>query len=175
MQIRKANKKDSESIKQLYTRAFDDTEAQLVSACATNLLNGVHSDGNLSFVAIELDKLVAHIAFSPVLLSETKDSAGYILAPLAVSPEYQGKKIGAKLVKYGLDFIANLGALYVFVYGDPKYYSRFGFERSTAGRFIPQYKLQYPEGWQAMELNAENSDLRGKIICVEALNDPNLW
>ena len=64
----------------------------------------------------------------------------------------------------------------VFVYGDPKYYGKFGFEVDAASRYTPPYKLQYPFGWQAVTLNdAGLAKSSAKVSCVASLCDPELW
>lgn len=175
MQIREATIDDTEKIKDIYLQAFDDSEARTVSDIAVNLLNENPSVKIISLVAIENNEIVGHIAFSPVFLESTNEHFGYILAPLAVSPKFQRNKIGSSLVKHGLDTISKIGSFIIFVYGDPQYYSRFGFKRETAKNFMPPYTLQFPEGWHALNLNSVVSHEGGKVKCVDSLNDPNLW
>ena len=175
MQIREATIDDVENIKNVHLQAFDDSEARMVSDLAVNLLNEDHPVKIISLVAIENNEVVGHIAFSPVFFESTNEHFGYILAPLAVSPKFQRNKIGSSLVKYGLDTISNTGSFIVFVYGDPKYYSRFGFKRDLAKNFIPPYTLQFPEGWHALKLNSALFPEGGRVRCVDSLNDPDLW
>jgi putative acetyltransferase len=175
MHIREATIDDAESIKNVHLQAFDNSEAQMVSDMAVNLLNENHPVKIISLVAIENDEIVGHVAFSPVFFESTHEHFGYILAPLAVSPKYQKNNIGSSLVKYGLDSISNKGAFIVFVYGDPQYYCRFGFKTDLAKSFMPPYTLQYPEGWHALKLNSAVFPEGGTITCVDSLNDPNLW
>jgi len=175
MQIREANMKDSEGIKSLHLQAFDNSEAEMVSDFAVNLLHEKSSVNIISLLAVDNDLIIGHTAFSPVFLDRTDEHFGYILAPLAVLPTHQNNGVGTTLVKYGLDIISNLGAFIVFVYGDPRYYSRFGFKINLAQDFFPTYTLQYPEGWQAMKLNSAVHPEGGKFKCVNALNDPKLW
>ena len=167
--------KDSEGIKNLHLQAFDNSEAELVSGFAVNLLHEKSTINIISLVAIDNDAIIGHTAFSPVFLDSTNEHFGYILAPLAVSPKFQKIKIGSSLVEYGLDTISNIGSFIVFVYGDPQYYSKFGFETALAKNFIPPYTLQFPEGWQALKLNSAVFPEGGKITCVDSLNDPDLW
>ncbi|HNK33546.1 MAG TPA: N-acetyltransferase, partial [Plasticicumulans sp.] len=49
------------------------------------------------------------------------------LAPLAVAPAYQGRGIGARLVRTGLAALQARGAGGCVVLGEPAYYARFGF------------------------------------------------
>jgi putative acetyltransferase len=163
MKIREANVNDSEAIKNLHLQAFDSSEAEQVSDLAVKLLHEKSTVNIISLVAIDNDAIIGHIAFSPVL------------APLAVSPPHQNNRVGSTIVKHGLDTISSLGAFIVFVYGDPQYYSRFGFKTDLAQNFIPPYALQYPEGWQAMKLSSTIFPEGGKLQCVNSLNDPGLW
>ena len=177
MKIREANVNDSEGIKNIHLQAFDNSEAEQVSDLAVKLLHEKSTVNIISLVAIDNDAIIGHIAFSPVFLDSTNEHFGYILAPLAVSPPHQNNRVGSTIVKHGLDAISSLGAFIVFVYGDPQYYSRFGFKIDLAQNFIPPYALQYPEGWQAMKLNLHSTGLPegGKFKCVNSLNDPKLW
>lgn len=175
MKIREANCDDAENINNLYLQTFEHSEAQIVSDLAVNLLNENHPFKIFSFVAIENNEVVGHIAFSPVVAESTNRHFAYILAPLAVSLKHQKNKIGSSLVKYGLDSISNSGSFITFVYGDPKYYCRFGFNIEMAREFMPQFKLEFPEGWQALKLNSAIFPESDTIICVDSLNNPNLW
>ena len=175
MQIREATIDDADNIKNVHLQAFDNSEALMVSDFAVNLLNENHPVKIISLVAIVNNEIVGHAAFSPVYLENTNEHFGYILAPLAVSPNFQKNKIGSSLVKYGLDTLSNIGSFIVFVYGDPKYYSRFGFKTDLAKNFIPPYTLQFPKGWHALKLNSSVFPEGGKITCVHSLNDPSLW
>ena len=174
MQIREATIEDAEGIRSVHLQAFDNSEAQLVSELAVKLLEENPPVRIISLVAMEDHKIAAHIAFSPVSL-ESNEHFGYILAPLAVSPRFQKNKMGSSLVNYGLDIISNKGSFMVFVYGDPQFYSRFGFSVELAKEFIPPYRLKFPEGWQALKLNTTVRPEGGKITCVGSLNDPDLW
>jgi putative acetyltransferase len=69
-----------------------------------------------------------------------------------------------------------MGINVVFVYGDPKYYCRFGFSVEAAHLYTTPYKLQYPFGWQAIVINECNiREPPVAIACVNALCDPKLW
>lgn len=64
----------------------------------------------------------------------------------------------------------------LFVYGDPKYYGRFGFSANAATRFIPPCELKYPFGWLACMLREGNPDDQAvRLSCVRSLYNPALW
>ena len=82
---------------------------------------------SLSLVA-EIDGcVVAHIAFSPVIISDdTKHWYG--LVSVSVLPEYQRKGVGKALIQEGLAQLKDLGAKGCCVVGHPDYYRKLGFE-----------------------------------------------
>lgn len=81
----------------------------------------------LSLVA-ELDgRLIGHVAFSPVGLSdETANWFG--LGPVSVSPEHHRQGVGSALIREGLSRLKAMKASGCCVVGHPEYYGRFGFE-----------------------------------------------
>ncbi|MCC6424850.1 MAG: N-acetyltransferase [Phycisphaerales bacterium] len=83
----------------------------------------------ISLVA-ELDgRVVGHIAFSPVKLSDGTGS-WYGLGPVSVLPNFQRQGIGGALIREGLSRLKDLGAQGCCVLGHPEYYRRFGFINS---------------------------------------------
>jgi putative acetyltransferase len=86
---------------------------------------------SVSLVAEEAGRIVGHVGFSPVSISDgTTDWYG--LGPISVHPERQGQGIGRALMENGLDQIRTLGAHGCALVGDPSFYRRFGFSNSPA-------------------------------------------
>jgi len=174
--IRRATKQDREDICEVYRRAFPASERQMVSTLAIDLLSEATSPETISLLAETDGQVIGHIAFSPVTADNREEWVGYILAPLGVMPGYQKRGIGSQLVESGIESLTEKSADVLFVYGDPKYYGRFGFSVDVASGYRPPYDLEYPFGWQAMVLN-DSSPMQSnvKITCVAALRDPGLW
>lgn len=174
--IREATNLDRENIREVHLRAFSGGERETVATLAVDLLSDETSPEIFALVA-EIDGTVAgHIAFSPVTVNQDKKWKGYILAPLGVKPEYQERRIGSTLIESGMERLSEEGVNVLFVYGDPKYYGKFGFKADTASRYSPPYDLQYPFGWQAIVLSEpDSSESIVKISCVASLRDPELW
>lgn len=81
----------------------------------------------ISLVAEVDGRVVGHIAFSPVTISDgTKNWYG--LGPVSVLPEYQRRGIGKALIEEGLSRLKRLGARGVCLVGHPDYYRKFGFK-----------------------------------------------
>jgi putative acetyltransferase len=81
----------------------------------------------LSLVAEADGRLVGHIAFSPVTISDGTRN-WYGLGPVSVSPEFQRQGIGTALIQEGLSRLKELQAAGCCVVGHPTYYPRFGFK-----------------------------------------------
>jgi putative acetyltransferase len=137
MRIRPEVDADRAAVRAVNMAAFETpVEADLVEA--------LHRE-DLSLVSLvaEVDgKVVGHILFSPVSLTESPDRNLMGLAPMAVVPEYQRKGIGAALVREGLARCKDLGCCAVVVVGHPEYYPRFGFV--PAGRYALRCEYDVP-------------------------------
>lgn len=93
----------------------------------------------VSLVA-ELDgRVVGHIAFSPVTMSDgTLDWYG--LGPVSVLPEYQRQGIGKALIREGLSRLKSMQARGCCLVGHPEYYKKSGFDNVSelAHEGVPQ-------------------------------------
>ena len=175
MRIRSARLKDLDGIHATHLSAFGEDEAELVAQLAVDLLQVQSEPVTFSLVAEDDGEVWGHVCFSPI---ETGDDekVGYTLAPLGVRAGAQKRGIGSALVREGIKRVTDLGAAFVMVYGDPRYYCRFGFDVEVAKFLLPPYPLQYPHGWQAMLIGDAEPFLHPvKISCVAPLCDPRLW
>jgi putative acetyltransferase len=85
---------------------------------------------SLSLVAEQAGRVVGHIAFSPVTISD--GSAGwYGVGPVSVDPPWQRRGIGRALIESGLAELRNRGAQGCVLVGDPAFYGRFGFGNNS--------------------------------------------
>ena len=176
MHIRVATSLDRDDIHSVHWSAFAEGEREIVSKLAVNLLSEESTPQTISLVAETEGIVVGHVAFSPVAIDNNEGIQGYILAPLGVKPDHQKCRIGSKLIDSGVQQLSITGVDILFVYGDPEYYSKFGFSVDAAECYIPPYKLQYPFGWQAITLNESGTEKSPiKIACVTSLCDPALW
>jgi putative acetyltransferase len=105
---------------------------------------------SVSLVAEFDGRVVGHIAFSPVTISD--GSVGwYGLGPISVLPQHQRCGVGKALMEAGLSRLQKLGAQGCCLVGDPAYYQRFGF-RSVPG-FI--YEGIPPQYFMALQFDAQ--------------------
>jgi putative acetyltransferase len=80
----------------------------------------------VSLVAEVDGRVVGHIAFSPVTMSDGTRN-WYGLGPVSVLPAYQRQGIGKALIEEGLSRLKGLHARGVCLVGHPDYYRKFGF------------------------------------------------
>jgi putative acetyltransferase len=81
----------------------------------------------ISLVAEVDGRVIGHIAFSPVAISDGTPS-WYALGPVSVVPEYQRQGIGEALVQEGLSRLKEMNAQGCCLVGHPEYYRKFGFK-----------------------------------------------
>ena len=80
----------------------------------------------LSLVAEVDGRVIGHIAFSPLTISDGTRN-WYGLGPVSVLPEYQRQGIGKALMQEGLSRLKAMNAQGCCLVGHPDYYRQFGF------------------------------------------------
>ena len=152
--IRDERKADIDVITEVTVAAFATLE--ISDHTEQFIIRALRSAGalTLSLVAEVDGRVVGHIAFSPVTLSDGSRN-WYGLGPVSVLPEYQRRGIGGALIEEGLSRVKKLGANGCCLVGHPQYYSRFGFE-NVAGLglegvpkeafFALSFEGSYPQG-----------------------------
>ncbi len=84
----------------------------------------------VSLVAEVEGRVIGHIAFSPVTLSEGTQN-WYGLGPVSVAPAYQRQGVGKALIRAGLARLKELKAQGCCLVGHPDYYRQFGFQNRS--------------------------------------------
>lgn len=84
----------------------------------------------VSLVAETDGRVVGHIAFSPVIVSDGTWN-WYGLGPVSVLPEYQRQGIGKALIREGLSRLKDMDARGCCLVGHPDYYIKFGFNNPS--------------------------------------------
>jgi len=175
--IQPATTADLPTIRAIHQAAFDQVEeADLVE----DLLHDATAEPVVSLLAIEGDHTIGHILFTRMYLDESPEPILlHILAPLAVLPEYQGKGVGGKLIRAGLDHLRELGSQGAFVFGHTTYYPRYGFQPDAARLgFKPPYDIpeEHADAWMVQFFTNEAQGLpHGRVRCAAMLDDPKYW
>jgi len=173
--LRTATDDDLAAIVALYQSAFPDEDGETVGRVARALFEEPEGDETFALVAVENGDVIGHVGFSRTTC-QGSPLRGSILAPLGVLPSHQSHGIGSKLVRAGLDLLKASNVDIVFVYGDPGYYGRFGFDTKTTTGLRPDYELQFPHAWMGKVLgDATPIPDVGRLTCSAALADPRIW
>lgn len=178
MKILRHKPSNTEEIKQLFTKVFSDSEGQteglLIGNLAYDLMTETNAQDIYGFVAIENEQIIGSIFFTR--LTFQNEINAFLLSPVAVHTNYQGKGIGQKLINFGINHLKENGVRLLFTYGDPNYYSQIGFSLITEKIAKAPLKLTQPEGWLGQSLVSDEIEpITGNSYCVEALNKPEYW
>jgi len=145
--IERAAPKDAFDVDEILRACFPrPAEAMLVKQLAI--------DGDLVLLLIARDEEtkapMGLVALSRMHVAIGGDAAPSVaLAPLAVMPEYRRSGVAAALVRTAIDDMRSAGALLMFVLGEPGFYERFGFSKTSAEGFDSPYAGSY---FMALEL-----------------------
>ena len=128
----------------------------------------------LSLVAEVEGRVIGHIAFSPVTISDGTRN-WYGLGPVSVLPAYQRQGVGKALIREGLARLKAMNAHGCCLVGHPDYYRKFGFinmpglvlegvpqEVFFALSFdghTPQGAVAFHEGFKVDQFNGPGSEL----------------
>jgi predicted N-acetyltransferase YhbS len=107
----------------------------------------------LDFVAEAGGEIAGNIMFcrTKVVTDGGMEHEVLTFGPVSVWPRLQKQGIGGGLIRHSLKAAAEMGFVSVLIYGDPAYYSRFGFKPAEV------FGIRTSEGWfhpalQALEL-----------------------
>ncbi|MEW5800512.1 MAG: N-acetyltransferase [bacterium] len=163
MIIRNEKESDIQAIFEVTKAAFENhpisnhTEQFIVDALrAANALT-------ISLVAEVDGKVVGHIAFSPVTISDGSHN-WYGLGPVSVLPEFQKQGIGKALIHEGLSLLKSLGAQGCVLVGEPEYYKRFGF------RSFPDLTFEGVPQENVLALSFDERRAQGSVVHHQAFS-----
>ncbi len=171
--IRDEVKYDAAVITEVTVAAFESME--ISNHTEQFIIEALRSAGalTLSLVAEVDGRVVGHIAFSPITISDGTNN-WYGLGPISVLPMYQRMGIGKALIQEGLSRLKDRDAKGCCLVGHPQYYRKFGFENiaglvhagipeevffalSFDGCF-PQGNVTFHEGFKANGQQAHTED-----------------
>lgn len=178
MNISRFTANQSQDVINLYTKVFADSEGQdegnSIGLLVTDLINTTDERDIVGFVAHVDNTIVGCIFFSRITLSN--DTLAFILSPVAISTNQQGRGIGQRLIRYGIEFLKAKKVEFVFTYGDPNYYSKVGFEQISEEVINAPFKLSQTQGWLAQPLQGGDiKTIKGASKCVAAFNKAEYW
>lgn len=166
-------------ISDLFTATFSDSEGagegEIIGRLVRDLMQTTPESDLYVCCAYDGKTLVGCIFFSR-LTYEMDARAVFIMSPVAVKTDRQGRKIGQKLIAFGLGGLREQGVDFAVTYGDPNFYSKTGFRQITTEFAAAPLRLNMPQGWLGQSLSGKDAaPLAGPSQCVAALNKPALW
>jgi putative acetyltransferase len=181
MDLREEVPGDVRAVRDVHLRAFGD-HGLVVADLVDSLRDTLAAADGLSLVAERDGRLVGHVMFTRSLLDAPRRLVDVqVLSPLAVMPELHKSGIGSALVRRGLEIVGERSAPLVFLEGDPRYYSRFGFQPGGDLGFR-RPSLRIPDAaFQAIKLPSYEPWMTGTLVYAEpfwrhdavGLRDPN--
>ena len=144
IKIRQETSDDYRVVEELTREAFWDL---FKPGCDEHLMvhqlrNGTGHIPELCLVACDGDKITGHIMYtrSYVVSGDNQRHEVISFGPISVLPSYQGKGIGSALIEQTKEKAKDMGYRGIFIYGNPKYYNRFGFINAE------RFRISTPEG-----------------------------
>ncbi|MBE1275319.1 GNAT family N-acetyltransferase [Enterovibrio baiacu] len=143
---------------------YDERHAKLYASFADDLIN----EGSFSIVF----ESVAHACYTPITVDAAPHLKCFVLAPLAVLPDYQGQRYASRLMD---EAEKQLDADVIFVMGEPFHY---GNRYNTPHNVLPPVKTLAPlECWFARALTPGALDGVGQSTSSisGAYANPLMW
>jgi predicted N-acetyltransferase YhbS len=178
MNHKNINKNSQDEVTNLFTSVFTSSEGEkegkLIGHLASELSSGIDNQNIICFGTYIEESIVGSIFFTRL---QFKDAIQvYMLAPVAVSTDAQGKGVGQALINHGLNELKNRSVTVAITYGDPSFYSKMGFQTLAENVIQAPLKLSMPEGWLGKSLTGELiPSINERPICVKEFNDPGYW
>lgn len=158
----------------VFTSSEGDEEGNRIGHLAAVLSSNIDNKEIICFGTYDKKSLIGSIFFTRLRFNEPVSA--YMLSPVAVSTEHQGKGIGQALISYGLSELKSRSVTVAITYGAPSFYSKVGFRSLSEKVIQPPLNLSIPEGWLGQSLTGSPIQaIHGRPSCVEAFNNPAYW
>ncbi|MDH4299605.1 MAG: N-acetyltransferase, partial [Dehalococcoidia bacterium] len=166
--IRNEKKEDYRNVEQLVREAFWNF---YVPGCNEhymlhNLRNSNDFIPELDFVAESKGQIVGQIAYSRAVVKRKQGEEKQVITfgPVSVLPAFQRGGIGSALIIHTINLARDMGHPAICIYGDPRYYSRFGF-RCAEKYEIKTAEDKFAVSLQVLELRqGALNDVSGRFI-----------
>lgn len=161
--------------KDSFTTSEGRDAGRMIADLVQDMLGTVGKDDLYVFSCHDGDDTIGAILFSRMIYADDPRDV-FILSPVAVKPSAQRRGVGQALIRHGLDQLRADHVDVALTYGDPRYYTRFGFEVISETMAKAPQRLNFPHGWMGQSLDgASLRGLKGAGQCVDSLNKAEFW
>jgi predicted N-acetyltransferase YhbS len=124
---------------------------------------------DLDYVAVFNDEIIGNIVYAKAkIMGVNKEYDVITFGPVSVLPTYQKLGVGKKLIEHTITKAKEMGFNAIMIYGNPKYYERFGFKNSREYT-ITDMEGNYNDALMALELCPKSlENINGKFFEGEA-------
>jgi predicted N-acetyltransferase YhbS len=179
LNIRRSTDADNAAIGRVHKDAFGQEEGPEIVDLVNDLFSDATAQPVLSLVADTGGTIVGHILFTRATLEpDVEGVRASLLAPLAVSRDFQAQGVGGLLITEGLRQLAESGVDLVFVLGHPAYYPKHGFQPAGALGLEATYPIspEHADAWMVQALReGVIGHVHGRVQCAAALDQPRHW
>lgn len=178
MKLSNFSTKNIDEITQLFIKTFTDSEGEsegkLVGKLVHDIMTNTAPSDLYGYTATEDGQIIGSVLFTRIKFQ--RDICAFILSPVAIDTDFQGNGVGQSLIRYGISYLEKNNVSIIVTYGDPAFYSKFGFKQISEKTIKPPFRLSFPEGWLALSVSGEQiTPIPGTLSCVPAFNNPELW
>jgi putative acetyltransferase len=131
IKIRNEKRSDYRIVEELIREAFWNL---YVPGCSEhfvmhNLRNSSDFIPGLDLIAENEGQVVGQIAYTRGVIKHEQDAEKQVICfgPVSVLPAFQKQGIGSALIIHSINIARTMGYTVICIYGDPRYYCRFGF------------------------------------------------
>jgi len=158
----------------VFTSSEGEKEGKLIGSLTSELSSNIDNQEIICLGTYENESIIGSIFFTRLRFNEVIQI--YMLAPVAVSTQHQGKGAGQALINFGLNELKNRSVAVAITYGDPSFYSKVGFQTLSENIIQAPLELSMPEGWLGQSLTEEPiPTITERPTCVKEFNAPVYW
>jgi len=167
-----------DEITALFTTTFTVSEGKdegrLIGDLASDLASSIDDGEIICCGSYQNDLLVACLFLTRLKFRDSHSV--YMLAPVAVRTENQGKGVGQALILFALDALKKRSVEVVVTYGDPAFYTKVGFASLSEKVIQAPVTLSMPMGWLGQSLTGVAiPTMKTRPECVTAFANPVYW
>jgi putative acetyltransferase len=182
-EVRPEQPVDREDVRRVITAAFG-SQSEQHGASVAEIWARIGHHRRAGLVVEQGGHVLGHVGLSRAWVDARRALVEvWVLSPLAVEPERQGRGIGTALVSAAIATARGSGAPALFLEGSPVYYGARGFERADRRGFLPAALERTPRAaFQCVVLEGHEDWMTGQLVYPEVwwehdaagLRDPGL-